>query len=326
MSDEELKITIDPDDEPIHPLDPELKEKVKESKVEKVATDPAIDELKTQVETLTESRESERKAREEAQRRAAQLEREATEARQRASESDLNTITTALESEQEKIEQAKRDIRSAKEAGDMEAEVDAIDRLSTAKATFLRLDETKADAEARKKAPPKREAIPSSDPIEAYVTGRTKPTADWIRSHPEFVTDQRKNDKLTAAHYDAVAEGYAPDSKRYFDHVERYLGLTQDAEDPAPAPKPKAEVKRPASSPPVAPAAAMANGGTAPAANEVRLTAGEARAATDGTLVWNWDDPKGKFKKGDPIGTQELARRKLTMQKQGRYDKSFVES
>ena len=70
----------------------------------------------------------------------------------------------------------------------------------------------------------------------------------------------------------------------------------------------------------------MANGGTAPAGTEVRLTAGEARAATDGSVVWTYDDPKGKFKKNDPVGTQEYARRKLAMQKQGRYDRSFVES
>lgn len=321
MSDDtELKITIDPDepivDEAAAKADPKV-----EAKVEK-PTEPAVDELKSQVTELTEGREAERKRREAAEQEAQQLRREAEQAHQRATDSDLSTVLTAIESEQEKIDQAKRDIKLAKDAGDVDAETDAIDRLTTAKATFLRLDETKADAEARKKAPPKREA-PSRDPVEAYVTGRTAPTAAWIRQHPEYVTDARKNDKLTAAHYDAVAEGYSPDSKRYFDHVEKYLGMTQD--DPNEASKPKPETKRAASAP-VAPAAAVANGGTAPAANEVRLTAGEARSATDGTIVHNMDDPKGKFKKGDPIGIIEMGRRKLAMTKQGRYDRSFVDS
>jgi hypothetical protein len=49
-------------------------------------------------------------------------------------------------------------------------------------------------------------------------------------------------------------------------------------------------------------------------------------AATDGTLVWNYDDPSGKakFKKGEPIGIREMARRKSLMTKEGRYDRSQV--
>ena len=60
----------------------------------------------------------------------------------------------------------------------------------------------------------------------------------------------------------------------------------------------------------------------------MRLTQGEARAATDGTLVWNYDDtsPQKRFKKGDAIGHQEMARRKQALQKQGAYDKSYTEN
>ena len=59
----------------------------------------------------------------------------------------------------------------------------------------------------------------------------------------------------------------------------------------------------------------------------MRLSAGEARAATDGTIVWNYDDPSGqkRFKKGDPIGVEEFARRKQAMKAQGLYDRVFLE-
>ncbi len=315
MSDEtELKITIEPD----------LDEEVQKAPVvvePKKSAEPAVDELKTQVETLTEARENERQRREQAERRARELELEADQARQRASDSDLSTITTALESAQTEIEQSKKDMRAAKEAGDIDAETDALDRLTTAKATLMRLDEAKADAEVRKKSPPKREQK-TVDPVEAYAEGRTPSTADWIRKHPEYVTDASKNLKLTAAHYAALAEGYQAASAKYFQHVEEFLGLTSKAgaDEPAPKPAPKK-----AASAPVAPTAATANGGTAPD-NAVSLTAREARSATDGTLVWNWDDPKGKFKKGDPIGHQEMARRKQKMMASGVYDKSYTDS
>jgi hypothetical protein len=322
MSDDELKITIEPDEvEPAAEVVVEPKAKNERAAELAKTVDPA-EELKAQVNelnSLKEERAAERKRAEEAERRAAALEHEAAAAHQRASDSDFSTITTALEAAQAEAEQAKKDIRAAKEAGDANAEVDAIDKLTTAKATLLRLDEAKADAETRKKASPRKEQV-SSDPVEAYAQGRTEPTAAWIRAHPDYITDGRKNDKLIAAHHDAKAEGYAPDSKRYFDHIEKFLGLKATDEAPVEA---KPAPKR-AQAAPVAPTAAVANGGTAPS-NHVTLSAREARSATDGTLVWNYDDPGKKFKKGDPIGHQEFARRKQKMMQQGHYDKSLME-
>ena len=46
----------------------------------------------------------------------------------------------------------------------------------------------------------------------------------------------------------------------------------------------------------------------------VKLSAGEARAATDGSIIWNAGPNKG-----EPIGVKEYARRKAIMMKQGQY-------
>jgi len=46
----------------------------------------------------------------------------------------------------------------------------------------------------------------------------------------------------------------------------------------------------------------------------IKLTPGEARAATDGSIVWNSGPSKG-----EPIGVKEYARRKSIMMKQGHY-------
>ena len=69
-------------------------------------------------------------------------------------------------------------------------------------------------------------------------------------------------------------------------------------------------------------------GGTNGGGPEVRLSRSEALAATDGTHTWNYDDPSGqkRFRKGDPIGVQEFARRKHEMTKQGLYDRTYTES
>ena len=73
---------------------------------------------------------------------------------------------------------------------------------------------------------------------------------------------------------------------------------------------------------PVSRASVQSNGA---AGEQVVLTRGEQLAATDGTHVWNYDDPSGKFKKNDPIGIREMARRKAALTKQGAYDRSYTE-
>ena len=136
------------------------------------------------------------------------------------------------------------------------------------------------------------------------------------------MTDNRKQQKLNAAHHDALGEGLTPNTDDYFKHVEKFLGMTK--QEDAPARKEEKPLVR-KESPVVAPGDAVSNGRSAP--RTVTLTPNEAKSATDGTLVWNYDDPSGqkKFKKGDPIGVQEFARRKATLITSGRYDRVYTE-
>lgn len=286
-----------------------------------IIKDPAVNDLVTQYKELEARSEAQRVAKEDAQKRArvaqdeaAQARREADTARSQVASSNLDTVTTALASANTEAEAAKRDIKLAGEAGDYEAQANAYERLAAAKALSLRYDEAKADLEARKTQPQRQ--ISSTDPVEAYIQGRTEPTANWLRGHKDFITDSRKNAKLTSAHWDAVGEGLAPDTDAYFEHVETFIGLRTD-DTPKAVPK-KVAVRQ------VAPVAGSGGSGGA-AANEVRLSAREAAAAVDGTHLWNYDDssPQKRFKKGDPIGVQEFARRKQKLIQQGAYDRSY---
>lgn len=254
---------------------------------------------------------------------AAQARMEAAQARTAATASNLDTITTAIAASTAAIDGAKRDMRAAKEAGDFDAETDAQDRLTAARVDLRTYDEAKANLEARAKTAPAR----PSDPVEAYIQGRTEPTAQWLRQHREFVVDPRKNQKLTAAHHDAVAEGLSPDTTEYFTHVEKFIGVRKENKEVTEGDNvqrpgaPKRQATRN-----VAPVnGARGSGGAVADNNEVHLSQGEAKSATDGTLVWNYDDPSGqkKFRKGDPIGVQEMARRKRNMSASGLYDRSF---
>lgn len=255
--------------------------------------------------------------------------REAAAARTEASDSQLDTVSTGLAAAQTEADAATAAYQSAMEAGDFAAAAKAQRRMASAEAKIGRLDEAKADLEARKVERPterteRTETKPNTDPVEAYLATRTEPTAKWLRDHRDYLTDPKKNAKLIAAHHDAISEDIALDSTKYFAHIEQFVGLKK-AE-----PEAKTNATTPAkrrSTVPVAPVQ-QSGGSAGPGGTEVRLSQREATAAQDGTHVWNYDDPspQKRFKKGDPLGIQEFARRKSEMTKKGLYDRTFTEA
>jgi hypothetical protein len=100
------------------------------------------------------------------------------------------------------------------------------------------------------------------DPVEAFCTQLSGPSATWVRAHPEFVTDPHKQRQMLAAHELAIARGNTADTDPYFKSIEKTLDLT------APAALVPAHVDDPE---PTADAAARATGGrsAAPAAAPV---------------------------------------------------------
>lgn len=300
-----------------------------------VAKEPADDlaaqfaDLQAQSKRDQQAIDTERRQRIAAEQEAIRARQEATTARGEVIDSQYGTVESGLSAAQEAADAAEREYKAAFEASDGAAMAKAQRSIARAEATISRLTEAKSDLDTRKaKAPIEAEQVREQprqvvhdDPVEAYVANRTPPTAKWLRAHPEFVTDQRKNAKLTAAHYDADAAGITVDTPEYFEHVEKFIGI---AKTNGKAPEPRT---RRATVP-----AAPVNGGGGSAGSSsgqiVNLTRAEARAAEDGTVVWNVPDPTGKnrWKVGDPVGHQEYARRKLAMTKQGAYDKSYTEA
>lgn len=314
----------------------------------------AVDQLNRQLEAL----KADNKKRADAEARANQVAaheraradaatREATEARATVADRELDTIVSGIAAAQAEAEAAEAAWAAAAEAGDFKKQAEANKKLSLATSRQTQLEIAKGDLETRRANLPggsadvrRTEPVRSADPFEDHLRNFTPRTADWMREHREWVSDPRKNAKLIGAHHMAVGDGFAPDTDEYFAHVEKTLGIGQ-AEDPPPPQRNGAgngQVK-PARrvSPPVAPVNGSAGAHSSGAGenrgrNEVRLTAGEAKAATDGTIVWNKGnvDEKGEvIKEGDPrigkpIGVQAYARRKQALEKGGYYDKSYT--
>jgi len=239
--------------------------------------------------------------------------------------SQMDTVETGLSAAKAEADSAEAAYVTATEAGDFLAAARAQRRMASAEARVLRFTEAKDDLEdatkrrpAADKTPHQRAAPTHTDPVEEFTKQMSPRSAAWIKAHPDCVTDPKKNARMLAAHNLAMADDIPVDTDEYFQRIEAGIGA---------APAAKVEKKtgdgtRPSS------AAASAAGAQGPLNGgiDVRLTRGEATSATDGTLVWNYDDPSGKnlFKKGDPIGLAEMARRKHEGMKAGLYDRAVT--
>jgi hypothetical protein len=220
-------------------------------------------------------------------------------ARYRA-EGEHHRFVTALNRTDMEGHEAQSEYRSAVEVGDPDAQTRAQARMAEVEARRVRLLEHE---QVLRNTP-----VPA-DPVEAACAGLSERSAQWLRKHPEYVVDPRKNAKIRAAHFDAVAEGLREDTPEYFAHVERKIGLsdsTRSSRDGSDAGARPAAKYNPADV-----NTHIRRGGA-----EVILTKGEKAAATDGTLVWSTGPNRGK-----PIGVAEFARRKVQMAREGRYNK-----
>ena len=240
---------------------------------------------------------AEREEKEAARRRAETAEREARVATARVADSDLASVTNAISMVEMQREKVKRQLKDAMEAGDFDGTVKAQEDLSEAITKLNALKEGKNYIEQRKSEPV------NVDPQEAYIGKFTQRSQEYLRQHRELVTNENKNKRMIAAHYEAEAEGHKPDSEAYFQFLDNKLGY-------ADAPK-KAPSRMPAGAPVSRGNGDIQSGGNG---NVIKLSSGEARAATDGSIVWN-----AGANKGEPIGVKEYARRKSLMIKSGQY-------
>ena len=314
---------------------------------EKEAKADPVAELKAQVETAQAERERERQGRQEADRQAqadrtarAAAEAEAAGARSEVSESRLSSVDSGIAAAAAEIAAAENESIAAQEAGDWKRNTEAVKRLARAEATRMRLEEAKSDLESQRQeggTGQRRQEQPSppSDPIEAFIAGRAEATQTWLRAHPEqaralamtmagraTVDEQRRSAKVNAAHNNAIGDGLSPDTPEYFRAVEEFLGMNKKEPEPA---KAAAAPKKAAAL--VAPVSSADGGAVNGNSSVVKLSQREAASAQDGTLIWNYPDPTGqnRWKKGDPIGIQEMARRKRQGMKDGLYDKTWLE-
>lgn len=272
-----------------------------------------LGQLETRVETVTRTAAQER-----------------ADNAKRLAETQLQSIGNALTAKNAELVELKRNMVKAREEGDFAAEIELQEQFSTAVFERNSLKYGHDQMEQRIKAPAIEEPPDPVDRVIANAASNGQPLSsraqDWLREHPECCSKASMSAKLSWAHNDAIESGIKMDTDAYYQHVNAAMGYAKpakpDADDDKPEPKVAAKAQRKAPiSAPVSRDVPASNGNLSGTA--IKLTRGEAAAATDGTHQWNYDDPsgKGRFKKGDPIGVQEFAKRKKALMNEGAYEK-----
>ena len=244
-----------------------------------------------ELEALKQQLEEERAARRAAEGREREARTEVTRKDVEVQDTNLSLVTNAISTVEAQIAAAKRKYIDARSVGDAESEADASFEMSSLAGDLKTLKQ----GQQQMKSQPRREE--PADPVEAFASRLAAPSANWVRKHPEYVTDARKNAKMQGAHQMVIGDGIAADTDEYFAAVERLLGI----ETAVPDHRNSREGPR-RHTPPAAPPSRTTSPGVG-RSNVVRLSADEREIA-----------------KMNGMTDHEYAASKLALQKEGKLN------
>jgi hypothetical protein len=255
-----------------------------------------INELRAQL-------EQERQARFDAEKRAKEATESARSSKMDVERTNLQLLETAIESIKQDNLALKARMREAHAVGDTDTMFELQELVAKNTYKLENIEDGRRRLEHQIKQP---KVETPSDPVEALASQLTPKSADWVRRHPQCVTDQRLYQKMIASHNLAVADGFVPDSEEYFEFIESTMKLSpkretriEEVEEPFSA---AAAPTKARTSPPAAPVSRTASSGT-PRQNVVRLSKDEREMAQ----MMGMTD-------------QEYARNKMALVKEGKLN------
>jgi len=258
--------------------------------------DDNAEDLRRQLEALRRSEDAARQRAIQAEQQRDQAMRYAQERHTAASNSQRDAVTSRMDSinsglaaAEAEIEEAKNAFRMAAVEQDIDAQVAAQMRLTEANTNKVNLTNGKAaleraiQTEKERLETQQRQQAQQPQPQQQQGDGLDntnlpQTAKNWLRAHPEYMSDPRKNAKIQSLHWDVVDEGHQPFSDDYYASLEQHLGLRSkprqdDADDE------QEEVQPTRRSVVSAPVSREAPSSTGRPAGQVRLTALQREAA-----------------------------------------------
>jgi hypothetical protein len=256
------------------------------------------------LENLKKQLEDERTARANAERHAREASEAEVKARTEVHGSQLDLITNAIASLTQASDTLESKYAEALAAQDHGAAAKVQREMATNAARLMTLE----DGKQRLEKAPKPTIRPPSDAVDEFASRLSPKSADWVRAHPEYVRDQKKNRMMLAAHGLAMDRGHQADSDSYFQDIERTLDIAQPDSITEIEIDPMKDAAKPVrrAAPAAAPVTRSGNGaGSRP--NVVTLSAMEVEMAH-----MNFPDSKNP--------EQDYARAKMALKKEGRLN------
>lgn len=228
--DDEIEIELDP----VVAETPEPEIKVAEQEDKPVIADPppAAVPAEEGIETLKANLERERQGRLSAEEDARRARTETANAGKTVQETNLALVTNAIANTNAAIDRMESDYAQALQDGDHAAAAKINRAMSQSMSELSQLESGKVALEAEAKNPRREEPRVENDPVEALATQLSPRSAQWVRSHPEYATDQRLYQKMLAAHNLAVADGVKTDTDDYFEAIEDTLKIRRREPEP----------------------------------------------------------------------------------------------
>lgn len=252
--DQEVLVALEPEEE-----EEKTTEKPSDKK-EDVSTDVEVDAdtLKTlsdQVEALKASNEAAEKKLKAEQRRAKQAEEAARGLAQQASQfrtiaeaSHHESLKGALAAAQSDQEAHKKDYMNFLEAGDFMNAAEAQAKMSRAAARIVDAEKSLAAFELQatnnqddRQNPPQRQAAPDRTDVDILSDIDQNPNwlpkeKEYLKQHPELLTDSQKNAELGIAYNRAMAKNISRGTPEYFAFLDDFMGYkkadTREDDDP----------------------------------------------------------------------------------------------
>lgn len=298
---EQIELELDLDDKTKDELEVKVEDTEKDEVEVEKAEQEEVEDPSVALANLKKQLEDERQARFEAEKRARAEAERARQAYSDVEDTNLQLINSAISTVQRDIDLMKDKYAESMAVGDYNKAAELQAAMSSNAAKLLQLENGKSALEAKAKEASVRGQERYSDPVEAFASQLSPKSADWVRKHPQFVTDSRLNQKMIAAHNLAMADGYEADSDDYFAAIEETLKIRKqpqrEVEDTSGSPLSSAS--KPAQRSVQPPPAPVRGGGTR--SNVVRLTRAEAEIA-----------------KTFGMTEQEYAKHKLALEKEGK--------
>lgn len=185
-------------------------------------------DAQTRAEELQRTAQRER---DEAVRQTRDRDQELTRERGEREDAQYNSVLTAIAAEQASLDKAEQDYAIFASAGDHASAAKMQRTIGVAAARLDRLEENKLTFDQRREAsktaqPEPQRAAPTPVGLEQQIATLPDDAKNWLRKHPEFMSDNAKNKKISAAHiYLTENKGISAFTPAYFDALDTEFGF-----------------------------------------------------------------------------------------------------